>query len=126
MGADQWRPDELRLITQEGLEHLLRLYHEVEAKGIWPTGILANIIVLMGKPKGGSRPIALMPMLYRVWCRARRVHIDEWERQTVGGWDAAVKGSSALRASILSQMTDEAAIARGEDTLTILWDMEKF
>ena len=31
-----------------------------------------------------------------------------------------------MRASILSQMRDEAAIARGEDTLTILWDMEKF
>ena len=89
-------------------------------------GVLANIIFLMGKPKAGSRPIALMPMLYKVWCRARREHITEWEYATAGGWDAAVQGSSALRASILSQMRDEVAIAKGEDTLTLLWDMEKF
>ena len=125
-GLDQWRPDELRLITREGLEQLLALYQEVERHGVWPTGIVANIITLMGKPKGGSRPIALMPMFYRVWCRARRPYIDTWENTTAGGWDAAVKGSSALRASILSQLRDEVAIANGDDTLTILWDMEKF
>ena len=67
-----------------------------------------------------------MPMLYRIWCRARRNYIDDWEKDTAGSWDAAVKGSSALRASILSQMRDEIAVARGDDTLTVLWDMEKF
>ena len=55
-----------------------------------------------------------MPMLYRICCRARRKYIDEWERPTVREWDAAVKGSPALRASILSQMRDEAAIPRGK------------
>ena len=77
VGADQWRPDELRLLMQDGLEMLVKLYTETENKGVWPTGVLANIVVLMGKPKGGSRPIALMPMLYRVWCRARRDYITE-------------------------------------------------
>ena len=60
VGADQWRPDELRLLTPEGLEMMVKLYREVESKGVWPTGLLANIVVLMGKPKGGSRPIALI------------------------------------------------------------------
>ena len=55
--------DELRLLTPEGLAALLELYQEIEKSGIWPTGVLVNIVVLMGKPKGGSRPIALMPML---------------------------------------------------------------
>ena len=120
VGADQWRPDELRLLTPEGLQMLLQLYHQVERRGVWPTGMLANLIVLMGKPKGGSRHIALVPMLYRIWCRTRRCYIDDWEKITAGTWDAAVKGLSALRASILSQMRDEIAIAKGEDTLTIL------
>eukprot|EP00973_Karenia_brevis_P012876 1747469-Karenia_brevis.AAC.1 len=25
----------------------------------------------MGKPQGGTRPIALMPMLYRIWTKIR-------------------------------------------------------
>ena len=37
-----------------------------------------------------------------------------------------MKGSSALRASILSQMRFKVAIAKGEDTLSVLWDIEKF
>ena len=90
VGLDQWRPDELRLLTKEGLEQLLLLYQAIEKQGVWPTGIVANIVIFMGKPKGGSRPIALMPMLDRIWCRARRPYIDDWERQTAGGWDAAV------------------------------------
>ena len=84
VGLDQWRPDELRLLTTEGLYQLLLLYQAIEKHGVWPTGIVANIVVLMGKPKGGSRPIALMPMLYRIWCRARRPYIDTWENNTAG------------------------------------------
>ena len=41
-------------------------------------------------------------------------------------WDAAVKGSSALKAGLLSLLRDEMAIRLGMDSLVTLWDMEKF
>ena len=85
-----------------------------------------NLIVLMGKPAGGTCPIALMAMIYRLWTKIRRPEIDSWESAWAGPWDAAVKGSSALRAAILNLLQDEIAVYRERHTLTTLWDEEKF
>eukprot|EP00973_Karenia_brevis_P012472 1692430-Karenia_brevis.AAC.1 len=60
------------------------------------------MIVLMGKPQWGSRPIALMPILYRIWTKVRKPYIQKWERANAGLWDAAVEGSSAFRAALTS------------------------
>eukprot|EP00973_Karenia_brevis_P036217 4994179-Karenia_brevis.AAC.1 len=54
----------------------------------WPSYILYNIVVLMGKPQGGTRLIALMPMLYRIWTKIRKPYIQKWERANAGPWDA--------------------------------------
>eukprot|EP00973_Karenia_brevis_P041688 5768817-Karenia_brevis.AAC.1 len=47
-------------------------------------------------------PIALMPMLYRIWTKVMKPYIQMWERANAGPWGAAVEGSSALRAALTS------------------------
>ena len=107
--------------TTENINHRNYWKH-----GVWQGYIYYNIIVLMGKPVGGSRPIALMPMRYRLHTKIRRPQIIQWELAHQGLWDAAVKGSSALRAGLLSMLRDEMAVRLGLDTLVTIWDMEKF
>eukprot|EP00973_Karenia_brevis_P013425 1822757-Karenia_brevis.AAC.1 len=63
----------------------------------------------MGKPQGRTRPIALMLMLYRIWSKTRKPYIARWERANAGPWDAAVEGSSALRAALMSMFGNEVA-----------------
>ena len=126
VGIDQWSPAVWRDISPEAVEELAKLLNHVEQKVAWPAHIYHNLIVLMGKPAGGTRPIALMPMIYRLWTKIRREQIDSWEQAWAGPWDAAVKGSSALRAAILGMLQDEVAVYRGRNTLTTLWDEEKF
>ena len=65
-------------------------------------------------------------MLYRPYTKIRRPYIIRWELAHQGPWDAAVKGSSALRAGLPSLLRDEMAIRLGKDSLVTLWDMEKF
>ena len=65
-------------------------------------------------------------MLYRLYSKIRRPQIIQWELAHQGPWDAAVKGSSALRAGLTSLLRDEMAVRLGKDTLVTLWDMEKF
>ena len=101
------------------------LLNEVEVSGAWPIQALMNIIVLMRKPAGGVRPIALTPIIYRIWCRARRHGPIDWEAQTQGHWDAAVRGSSALRAALIGALFDETSAALKQFVGTILWDMGK-
>ena len=68
----------------------------------------------------------MMPMLYRIWCKARRPYLTEWELGTQGHWDAAVRGNSALRSALIGTLFDEIGYYRKENSVTILWDMEKF
>ena len=72
VGIDQWSPGQLRLLSPEAKQLLLSILQDVEESRAWPAYTYYNIMVLMGKPNGGSRSIALMPMLYRIWCEARK------------------------------------------------------
>eukprot|EP00973_Karenia_brevis_P030003 4136544-Karenia_brevis.AAC.1 len=67
-----------------------------------------------------------MAMLYRIWTKVRKPYIQKWERANAGPWDAAVEGSSALRAALTSMFGNEVAYYKGEATLSTLYDMEKF
>ena len=109
VGIDQWSPGQLRLLNAEGKKLLLDILNVIEDSRAWPGYTYYNIIVLMGKPNGGIRPIALMAMIYRLWTKIRRPYIVLWEMAHAGLWDAAIKGSSALRAGILSALSDEIA-----------------
>ena len=82
----------------------------------------------MGKPAPaiGARPIALMPMLYRLWTKIRKDHIAQWDNDHREPFDAAVRGSSALRAAILSMYHDELNQLSGDEVIKILYDMEIF
>ena len=50
----------------------------------------------------------------------------EWEAKSVGDWDAAIRGSSALRAALLSHVHDEIALYQELERGAILYDMAKF
>ena len=101
-------------MSQEAKEGIAGLLNMVEGCRAWPTHTLSNTIILMGKPTGGSRPIALMPMLYRLWSKTRKPAIQQWDKEECRGpWDAAVQGSSALRAAILAQFQDELHLLNG-------------
>ena len=126
MGCDFWEAINLRRLSDEALDALANLLNTIEKEVAWPHQMLFNMVVLMGKPTGGCRPIALMPMLYRIWTKVRKPDMQQWEAAHVGKWDAAVKGSSALRAAVAGAFMDELASYSGEDVLTILWDLEKF
>ena len=79
IGVDWWEVDHLKSMPYEVAQSFAILLNCVEEKLAWPVQILLNLIVLMGKPNGGVRPIALMPMLYRLWSKIRRVDIHKWD-----------------------------------------------
>ena len=67
LGIDLCEPEYLKELDDEALELWAELFNDIERAGVWPSHIMVNLIILMGKPTGGTRPIALMPMLYRIW-----------------------------------------------------------
>ena len=75
VGTDQWSPHHWKQISPEAKEAIAHVLNHVEKHRVWPGHLYYNIIVLMGKPAGRSRPISLMPMLYRLWTKIRRPYI---------------------------------------------------
>ena len=61
-----------------------------------------------------------------MWSKIRRDDIRFWESAISGPWDAAVKGSSALRAGVLGAFHDELHTQTGDEVASLLWDMDKF
>ena len=119
LGGDLWEPYWFKRMSVEVAQAWAHLLNRIEQVGTWPAHMF---IVLMGKPPpGGVRPIALMPMIYRLWAKVRKPELDVWDVANVEPWDAAVKGSSALRAAILSMFHDELAALSQEEVIRILW-----
>ena len=70
--VDQWSPAVWRDISDEAINKLTKLSNHVEHRLSWPAHRYHSLIILVSKPTGGTRPIALMPMIYRLWTRIRR------------------------------------------------------
>ena len=104
IGIDWWEVEHLKSMTEEVAQAFADILNQVEEKVAWPVQTLLSLIVLMGKPNGGVKPIALMPMLYRLWSKVRRVDIHVWDEDHTGFWDAAIRGSSALRAAVVGAL----------------------
>ena len=105
---------------------MLQLYLSME-KGICvPEVFKPALVALLGKPGGGERPIALLPMLYRVWMRLRKSLVTEWDNKRHGFWDTAIKGSSPLQATYRRLCMDETSVTQGMSVASCIWGMAKF
>ncbi len=68
----------LKAMALEAAQALVALLNEIEQTCTWPIHALMTVSVLMGKPPpGGLRPIALMPMIYRLRGTFRKSEVDQ-------------------------------------------------
>ena len=77
-------------------------------------------MVLLGKPSGGQRTIALIAMLARLVTRVGRTRSRAWCKSVAGHWDQAIAGSSALRSHMLFRLRQEVDICRDRDWALVL------
>ena len=124
-GADAWQPGVLRQLSEEAVQGLLEMFNSIEQQVLWPPQLLLVIIAMIPK-EVGERPIALLPLLVRLWQRCRKAHGRAWCQAKHGPWDDVVAGSSAVRAALLRAFADEDAVAMDQAHGTLFWDVEKF
>ena len=85
---------------------------------------LAIFKSLLPKSEVDERPIAVAPLHYRLWCRARERVADDWCSTRAGFWDTAVRGSSALRAGIQRILMNETNQWLQYRFAMVCWDLE--
>ena len=82
LGWGGMHPRVLTRISKPLLRWVVAVLTCCEKAGLWPEEIALVLIALLPKPDGGLRPIGLLPWLPRLWARARREVVAEWEQQT--------------------------------------------
>ena len=125
-GGNRWTGRESRCLPDEAINDLTELLNSINEKVAWPRQVMHNIVVLLGKPKGGDRPICLVSWLIKLWEAFFDESVTEWEAGRIGFWDDAVKGSSALRAAAMRRLHAESAHLCGDEFAFILWDAQTF
>ena len=99
LGWDQVHPRILLRCSEELLEVLVGILTACEALGMWPAKIGVNMICLIPKACGGLRPIGLMPMVVRLWMRARLDVARGWQGRNDRPYLYAGPGKGAVSAS---------------------------
>eukprot|EP00971_Amphidinium_carterae_P055364 1091343-Amphidinium_carterae.1 len=90
LGADRWAYHEVLALVRPGehmeaLDRLAEFYQIVETQGFWPESF--RDLLLLQLPKAGAvnagerRPIALMPVIYRIWASSCKPRLLSWRGQ---------------------------------------------
>ena len=81
MGIGATHPRHVAMLDDDALLVLAVLFKAMERLGATPRQIAILIVVLLPKPKGGSRPITLFATIFKIWARGRRNYAEEWRRR---------------------------------------------
>ena len=123
---DGWAFGLVASLPDEALEDLGRMMQDSIENLTLPLQSLIQIIALLGKKKGGSRPIAILASYYGIIMKLLKCDVSDWDIRVGGRWDSALKGSSALRAGVMRALKLEVAVSQGKHCLQFLWDIEAF
>ena len=126
VGLDGWRPKELSGLPDGAIGVLARIANDVGKLVAWPLQVFSSLIVLLGKPGGDNRCIALTATLYRLVMRLLAGPVKHWNSNVALDVDSARAGASSGLAATDRMLSIEIARAEQHHVLCLLWDMWKF
>ena len=110
-GADTLTPRAISLLSDATPSMLVYIMWLAEHWERWPTQLMAVHIVLLAKPKGGWRPIALLQAVYRVWSQVRGGQLRDWLLEHQRPYFALAAGKTTLDVASRALLHAEAALA---------------
>ena len=125
LGWDDLHPKALLRLDDTMLAALLRILFLCECRGTWPASTAIAIVALIPKTDGGRRPIGLLPLLPRIWMRARHDVIRDWERANDRDYLYAGPSKGAQVATWKQAARAELAQMTGEQYAQVLLDLVK-
>ena len=97
----------------------------IENTGELPNQLEVILTVLLAKPQGGFRPIAILPAVCRSWMKIRRPTASRGSEMGTGPFFAMAEGQAPGDSVWRSAIKKEAAVGDGKEAVALLWDMEK-
>jgi hypothetical protein len=107
LGSDSTARDEMHNAPIEAHAAIAKMINLINATVTWPPQVFLNLIIMLGKPAGGERPICVLALLVAIWSKLARPFVTEWEAEHAAFWDTNIAGSSSLRAALARTLADE-------------------
>ncbi len=123
---DGFHPRHLSFLSDASLEVLADILQAVEVTGRWPRQLGLVITALLPKPKGGYRPVGILPAAYRVWAKARREWTDKWESDHARQFLSSARGNGPLDTMWRMSARQEAGTAHDDQAGVIADDLASF
>ncbi len=123
---DGFHPRHLGDLSNGALEALASIFQAVEVCGRWPRQLRLVATALLPKPKGGFRPIGIMPAPYRLWAKSRRAWADKWEAEHARPFLSSAKGNGPIDTLWRMGVRQEAGTALDDQAAVIAEDLSAF
>ncbi len=123
---DGFHPRQIGLLSDGALRALAVLLQAVETAGIWPRQVSMVVSALLPKPRGGFRPIGILPAVYRVWAKSRRADSDRWEREHPRAYLSAARGNGPIDTMWRLGARQESGVAQGLQAAIVAEDIQSF
>ena len=124
-GVDALLPTHFAWLSDSLLDRVGALYTDLEEHGCWPRQVSTSIVHLIPKAAGGRRPIGLLASLVRLWERARKPWMREWQGTCRRAYNWMERGRGSERSVWAQTVYEEAAVASGKTTASIFLDLLK-
>eukprot|EP00971_Amphidinium_carterae_P317819 6318007-Amphidinium_carterae.1 len=128
LGADHWTISELRSLGLEAIGKLEVLFLFFEQQGRWPDQLRELLYLQLpkdgAKEAGQRRPIALLPMIYRIWAAWQKHRVTEWRGLCTSRGETPV-GTGALDEAFALAAEAERATTCGEPFAAVFLDCSK-
>ena len=127
-GTGQWSfaPRSFWYLSDEALHVLAQLLMACERLRCWPAQRIATQLVRLPKESGGSRLIALINTILRLWGRVRQPIAADWQKQNehAAFWGVGA-GRSSSDCAFSHNMDAEIGHECGHDVVSVFIDMMK-
>ncbi len=123
---DGFRLRQYRLMSDENLEVVSCMMVISELIGALPPQLRLTATPLIPKPKSGHRSVANFTSFYRLWAKAPRPYVEEWEIANDRPYFAAGKARSTSDLVWRQAARAEASTSSGDHAAALLWDLSSF
>ncbi|OLP81585.1 hypothetical protein AK812_SmicGene37862 [Symbiodinium microadriaticum] len=127
-GLEGFHFEDLQSLPIEAFSALAWLYGRIEHVGEWPQQMLCVLVACLPKTLKAERPIGLLSIFFRAWCKMRRFLVQRWQKEkgVEATWDHAVAGSTVFDAASKRQLKAEILGVAGMHMATFLSDLQHF
>ena len=118
----------LRSLPPAAYEEFAEIPNGIEASLKAPVRWMQHQVCMLPKRPEIERPITLTSITYRIWCFARRAHVQKWMQDTQAdtAWDRATPGNTCLQVALQRLLQGEVSRVNSKRVIGVLIDLETF